>query len=343
MAPVEESAGDPAVGVLPVSEQAQTGTQLDEPAHLDTDGVVPQHSLPQNWSRTRRWFIVLALSLTSLMVSMSLVICAPSSTAIAHEFQSHNALLLVFYITAPNLGQIFSSLYISPLSERFGRVHVYHLFNLLFLVLTLGTGFSTSLNMLIVLMALTGATIAPICLNPAITGDLFAVKKRGSAMLAASLIPIMGSAVGPIVGGYITQYWGWRWTFWVMAILRASVQPFLAMVLRETYLPVIRLVPTLSTTLCGFSLASSTTPIMTYLVDIFGDRSASAIAALLPLRYIVGTFLPVASPYMDSKLGYGRSYSLLALLLFIPIPPTFVMIIWPRDKKASMTVEQCIG
>ena len=171
---------------------------------------------------------------------MSLVICAPSSTAIAQEFQSHNSLLLVFYITAPNLGQIFSSLYISPLSERFGRVHVYHLFNLLFLALTLGTGFSTSLNMLIVLRALTGATIAPICLNPAITGDLFAVKKRGSAMSAASLIPIMGSAVGPIVGGYITQYWGWRWTFWVMAILSASVQPFLAVVLRETYLPVIR-------------------------------------------------------------------------------------------------------
>lgn len=99
------------------------------------------------------------------------------------------------------------------------------------------------------------------------------------------------------------------------------------------------IVPTLSTTLCGFSLASSTTPIMTYLVDIFGDRSASAIAAVLPLRYIVGTFLPVAAPYMDTRLGYGWSYSLLALLLFIPIPPTFVMIIRPRVAEAPMTVE----
>jgi len=68
MAPVEKSIGDPAVGVLPVSAQAQTGTHPDEPAHPDTDGVVPQHLLPQNWSRTRRWLIVLALSLTSLMV-----------------------------------------------------------------------------------------------------------------------------------------------------------------------------------------------------------------------------------------------------------------------------------
>lgn len=170
---------------------------------------------------------------------MSLVICAPSSTAISHEFNSNNSFLLVFYITAPNLGQVFSSLYINPLSERYGRAPVYHGFNFLFLLFTLATGFSTSLTMLVVLRALAGATIAPICLNPAITGDLFAAKKRGSAMSIASLIPILGSAVGPTAGGYITQYLGWRWTFWLMAILSAVVQPFLMVVLKETYLPVI--------------------------------------------------------------------------------------------------------
>lgn len=172
--------------------------------------------------------------------SMSLVICAPASTAIAKDFGSDNSFLLVFYITVPNLGQVFSSLYISPLSERFGRAPVYHSFNFLFLLLTLGTGFSNSLSTLIVLRVLTGATIAPICLNPAITGDLFSVKKRGSAMSIASLIPILGSAIGPIVGGYITQYLSWRWTFWLMAILSAIIQPFFIAVLKETYLPVIR-------------------------------------------------------------------------------------------------------
>lgn len=57
MAPAEKSVGDPAV-------------RPDDPAHSpsDTNDVVPQHSLPQNWSKTRRWLIVLAMSLTSLMV-----------------------------------------------------------------------------------------------------------------------------------------------------------------------------------------------------------------------------------------------------------------------------------
>lgn len=74
MAPIEKSAGDPAVplGGQFVSARANTGTltQPDQAAHPDTDldGVVPQDSLPQNWSKTRRWLIVLALSFTSLMV-----------------------------------------------------------------------------------------------------------------------------------------------------------------------------------------------------------------------------------------------------------------------------------
>ncbi len=171
---------------------------------------------------------------------MSLVICAPATSAIAKEFNNHDSFLLVFCITVPNLGQAISSLYVGPLSERFGRVPVCHLFNFLFLIFTLIAGFSNNLGMIIVFRFLAGASIASICLNPAITGDLFATEKRGSAMSITSMIPILGSAVGPIAGGYITQYLNWRWTFWLMAIMTACLSPIMAVVLKESYVPVIR-------------------------------------------------------------------------------------------------------
>jgi hypothetical protein len=72
------------------------------------------------------------------------------------------------------------------------------------------------------------------------------------------------------------------------------------------------IVPTLASALCGFSLSSSTAPIMSYLIDIFGDRSASAVAAALPLRYIMGAFLPVAAPYMYDTMGQGWAGTFLA-------------------------------
>lgn len=171
---------------------------------------------------------------------MSLVICAPASSAIARQFNNYDSFLLVFYITVPNLGEVFAPLYIGPLSERLGRVPVCHFFNLLFLIFNMITGFSNSLAMVIVFRFLTGASVASICLNPAITGDLFAAKKRGSAMSLTSMIPILGSALGPILGGYITQYLSWRWTFWLMAIVTACLSLIMAAVLKESYVPVIQ-------------------------------------------------------------------------------------------------------
>ena len=97
------------------------------------------------------------------------------------------------------------------------------------------------------------------------------------------------------------------------------------------------IVPALSTVLCGFSLSSSTTPIMNYLVDIFGDRSASAIAAVLPLRYAAGAFLPVAAPYMYSTLGYGWGNSLLAFVLLLAVPVPLLVIVQPQ-RVTSLTL-----
>lgn len=91
------------------------------------------------------------------------------------------------------------------------------------------------------------------------------------------------------------------------------------------------IVPTLATSLCGFSLSSSTAPIMSYLVDIFGDRSASAIAAAIPLRYVMGAFLPIAAPYMYSSMGHGWANSLLALTLIAVAPIPLLVVLQPRS------------
>lgn len=171
---------------------------------------------------------------------MSLVICAPASSVISQQFNDHNHFRSVFYLTAPNLGQVFSSLYIGPLSEHLGRAPVCHFFNFMFLIFTVITGFSNSIAMIIIFRVLAGTSIASICLNPAITGDLFPVQKRGSAMSLTNMVPILGSAIGPIAGGYITQYLSWRWTFWLMAISSACTSLLMVVILRESYLPVIK-------------------------------------------------------------------------------------------------------
>lgn len=77
---------------------------------------------------------------------------------------------------------------------------------------------------------------------------------------------------------------------------------------------------------------------MNYLVDIFGDRSASAIAAVLHLRYAAGAFLPVAAPYMYSTLGYGWGNSLLAFVLLLAVPVPLLVIVQPQRVKSLTLV-----
>lgn len=68
-------AAAPAADVADVAVPAASSARLDGMAEKNENGsapeidsMVPSHALPQNWSSTRRWLIVLALSLTSLMV-----------------------------------------------------------------------------------------------------------------------------------------------------------------------------------------------------------------------------------------------------------------------------------
>lgn len=42
--------------------------------------------------------------------------------------------------------------------------------------------------------------------------------------------------LGPVIGGFVTQYLGWRWMCWIALILSAVALVF-AVILKETYAP----------------------------------------------------------------------------------------------------------
>ncbi|KAI1033198.1 hypothetical protein LB503_008757 [Fusarium chuoi] len=47
-------------------------------------------------------------------------------------------------------------------------------------------------------------------------------EKRGAAMSSWALGPLFGPVIGPIAGGYLSAAKGWRWSFWVVAIVKAK-------------------------------------------------------------------------------------------------------------------------
>ena len=80
---------------------------------------------------------------------------------------------------------------------------------------------------------------APLAIGGGVLSDCWKPEERGKAISIYSLMPLLGPAIGPIAGGFISQNTTWRWTFWATTIADAAIQLFGLFFLQETYPPTI--------------------------------------------------------------------------------------------------------
>ncbi len=136
------------------------------------------------------------------------------------------------------LGFAFGPLVTAPLSEIYGRAIVFQISNVMFIIFNLVCGFAKTKEQLIVfrLFAGLGGSV-PLALGPGVLADLFSDDERGIAASMYSILPLMGPAIGPICGGFITQYSTWRWAFWGTSIVDFPIMVVGFFWLEETYPP----------------------------------------------------------------------------------------------------------
>lgn len=87
---------------------------------------------------------------------------------------------------------------------------------ILFLLGSALAGMSQSMTQLILfrgLQGLGGGALIPIAL--VIIGDIFPPSERGKWQGLMTAMFGLASIVGPTLGGWLTDNWGWRWVFYV--------------------------------------------------------------------------------------------------------------------------------
>jgi DHA2 family multidrug resistance protein len=102
------------------------------------------------------------------------------------------------------------------LSTRFGRKRFYMTCVALFTVCSLLCGLAPTLPFLIlarVLQWLGGGGLAPS--EQAILADTFPVEKRGQAFAVYGMAVVAAPAIGPTLGGWITDNFNWHWIFFI--------------------------------------------------------------------------------------------------------------------------------
>ncbi|KAJ6079609.1 major facilitator superfamily domain-containing protein [Penicillium canescens] len=192
---------------------------------------------PKDWPKSRKWAVTDVLSATGFNRIMVSTIMAPALSTIAKEFDmtsAESAMALSIYLLATAFGPLF----IGPLSEVYGRKPILHASNIWFLVWNIACGFSNSKEMLIASRFLAGFGASAIyALANGVLGDVWRPKQRGRSLGMYLLIPLLGAAVGPIIGGFMTGRTTWRWMFWATSIFQAIMILVSFSAFKETHAP----------------------------------------------------------------------------------------------------------
>ena len=102
------------------------------------------------------------------------------------------------------------------IGSRMGRRNYFLLSIAIFTLASALCGTATSLNALIafrVLQGLAGGGLQPS--SQGILLDAFPPEKQGAAMTLFGIAALLAPVVGPTLGGYITDNYGWRWIFYL--------------------------------------------------------------------------------------------------------------------------------
>lgn len=129
-------------------------------------------------------------------------------------------------------------LIIAPLSETFGRKKLYIICFGIFALLQIPTALSPNVGFLIAMRTISGLFgSVGIANGGGSLSDMFPPAERAGIFGYYLLGPLLGPTLGPLFGGIIVQRLGWRWIYWVLAIVCAMNVSFGFFFLRETYAP----------------------------------------------------------------------------------------------------------
>jgi DHA2 family multidrug resistance protein len=172
--------------------------------------VTDNHIVPAN-----RPFIVISIMLATIMQALDTTI---ANVALPHMQGSLNATqdqiswVLTSYIVA-------AAIMTPPtgfLTSRLGRKKMFISCVVGFTIVSILCGAATTLPEMVIfrlMQGMFGAGLVP--LSQAVLLDIYPKHQHGPAMAMWGVGVMLGPIMGPVVGGWLTEYYNWRWVFYI--------------------------------------------------------------------------------------------------------------------------------
>lgn len=171
--------------------------------------------LIQNHSKGNKTLITVFIMITTIMQVMDMTI---ANVALPHIKGSLSASKnqISWIVTSYIISAAIMTQPISWLANHFGRKRIFLISVIGFTISSALCGMATSIIEIIIfrmLQGIFGAALVP--LSCSVLLDINPKEKHGSAMAIWGMGVMIGPIMGPVIGGYLTEYYNWRWVFYI--------------------------------------------------------------------------------------------------------------------------------
>lgn len=158
--------------------------------------------------------VLVALMLAIFLGALDQTIVAVSLPAISAQF--HDVELLAWIISGYMVAMTVATPIYGKLGDLYGRRRMILIGTGLFTLASLFCGMAQSMEQLVLARILQGIGAGGmVSVSQAIIGDIVPPRERGRYQGYFSSMYAAASVLGPVLGGYMTEYLSWRWVFWI--------------------------------------------------------------------------------------------------------------------------------
>ncbi|KAJ5962038.1 hypothetical protein N7501_006979 [Penicillium viridicatum] len=174
-----------------------------------------------SFSTAKKRYIVATAAGAGLFSSLSAQIYFPALNTLASDLNV-SASMINLTVTSYMIFQGIAPMFIGDFADRTGRRPAYIICFVIYIASNIGLALQDSYAALIALRCLQSSGISSsVALSAATVADISTKEERGSMMGFVMAGNFMGPAIGPIIGGLLAQYLGWRSIFWFLTIASA--------------------------------------------------------------------------------------------------------------------------
>ncbi|KAK7408861.1 hypothetical protein QQX98_008984 [Neonectria punicea] len=190
---------------------------------------------PLNWPGWRRDLALLSLGFYCMIGGGVTPILAAGFTDVADTYDVEVetvALTTGLYMMGLGVGSVV----VSPTAILYGKRPVYLASAIVFIGMSIWAAASPSFNSLLIARVFQGIAVSPVeCLPSATIAEIFFLHERAFRIGIYTLLLLGGKNLIPLVSAAIIGPLGWRWVFWILAMVVALGFVLLFLFVPETF------------------------------------------------------------------------------------------------------------